>query len=249
MAIIYGGRSAYLVREHKDAWENILGILIVFSFGIISFLVTLFLLEFEFLPTLLLDIAFFSAFFLAKRVIERNFKKGWSYRKGIKGEDYTARILNYLPDSYIVYRDIKIPGRKWNIDFVVLGPTGIYSIEVKSNDGQFTYNGVHIMRNGEIMDPFIDEVRREYWGLHEYLIKLGINVFVTPVLVLSSNKAFKKYVKPAKHEDIHLITEDQLLRFIKSQNAIVFPINRINEELVKLIPLEDEKLSNKPITN
>lgn len=54
-----------------------------------------------------------------------------NYWKGYKGEEAVYNILKTIPDIKII-KDIVLPDRKGNIDFVVLHTSGIYLLELKT---------------------------------------------------------------------------------------------------------------------
>jgi hypothetical protein len=56
------------------------------------------------------------------------------------GEDCVANELKRLPDDYVVFNDLVLdgPGGTCEVDHLVLGPTGIYVIEVKRWSGLIT---------------------------------------------------------------------------------------------------------------
>ena len=58
-------------------------------------------------------------------------KKCPSFVLGWFGEKRIGNILSKLPDMYHVFYDVKLHERKGNIDYVVIGPPGIFTIEVK----------------------------------------------------------------------------------------------------------------------
>jgi hypothetical protein len=59
---------------------------------------------------------------------------------GRTGEDRVANELKRLPDDYVVFNDLVLdgPGGTCEVDHLVLGPTGIYVIEVKRWSGLIT---------------------------------------------------------------------------------------------------------------
>ncbi|HHT9139002.1 MAG TPA: nuclease-related domain-containing protein [Candidatus Wunengus sp. YC60] len=107
------------------------------------------------------------------------------------GEALVAEELKKLPDEYVVIQDVKIPNTKTNIDFVVLGTNGIFAIEVKSHEGNITYNGQELLRNGySLKKNFLWQVRFEATSLTEYLhANVDRNLYANALLVFSSFKA------------------------------------------------------------
>jgi|GEM_PF-1404328 len=70
--------------------------------------------------------------------LARAIRSEWhSWSKGAKGEYDTARVLSELPDDYVVFHDYH-PRRggnrlaSWNVDHVVVGPTGIFLLDSKN---------------------------------------------------------------------------------------------------------------------
>jgi len=63
-------------------------------------------------------------------------------KKGKQGEDLVFDELNKILDNkeYFIIKNYRLPGRQFDIDFIVVGPKGIILLEVKnlSNDFVFT---------------------------------------------------------------------------------------------------------------
>ncbi|OYT61918.1 MAG: hypothetical protein B6U69_02725 [Thermofilum sp. ex4484_15] len=57
--------------------------------------------------------------------------KYFSYSRGLSGEIKVLRELQSLPDDYVVVHSLPIPNLG-DLDFVVVGPSGVYAIEVKN---------------------------------------------------------------------------------------------------------------------
>ena len=61
----------------------------------------------------------------------------------------------------MVYNDVNLPGKRGNIDHVVIGPTGIYVIETKNYSGRYrikatngcTTNTENIRNSKVILEP------------------------------------------------------------------------------------------------
>src|SRR5579871_6803396 len=98
-----------------------------------------------------------------------------------QGQDGEFEILGMLSSDYIVFQNVPIK-KNLDIDLVLVGPTGIYAIEVKSHRRFFQGT------NGQ---DFIGQTLRETLALQEHLQKSGINLYVKGVLVFS--RAFVKF--------------------------------------------------------
>lgn len=86
-------------------------------------------------------IAFFSAFFYR---IRRSISDYVSFRRGREGEDRVVEGLRTALDhSWTVFRNLRLPDRKDDLDIVLVGPGGVWVIEVKA------YRGTLRFRNGK----------------------------------------------------------------------------------------------------
>jgi len=68
-----------------------------------------------------------------------------AWRVGAEGEERTALALATLPGTFVVFHDRKMPGSRANIDHIVVGPSGAFTIETKN------YSGKRVtLRRGEL---------------------------------------------------------------------------------------------------
>ena len=103
------------------------------------------------------------------------FKKLDNFTTGDIGEREVKKILAQLPNGYFHLSDF-MNGTKTNIDSVVIGPTGIWSIEVKN------YRKKEIKLDSYLLDD-IEQTKREMKSLQDLL-----TIPVTPVLVFANPK-------------------------------------------------------------
>jgi len=59
------------------------------------------------------------------------FKSSQRFVKGMDGESDVWKELKNLPSEYYILHDF-VGGKRGNIDYIVVGPTGLWTIEVKS---------------------------------------------------------------------------------------------------------------------
>ncbi len=55
--------------------------------------------------------------------------------KGDEGERATAGLLEQLPGSWTVLHNVYIPGRRFNIDHVLIGPGGVFASTRRTTRG------------------------------------------------------------------------------------------------------------------
>jgi len=82
-----------------------------------------------------------------------------SFFKGARGEEHVAALLATLPQAYHVFHDFA--AGCYHVDHVVVGPTGIFSVETKSWRGSVTVEEDEILQNGRLPDraPLVQATR------------------------------------------------------------------------------------------
>lgn len=136
----------------------------------------------------------------------RQYARGWDSEADIKAG------LTKLPDNFSVFRDVQIGDNKGNLDFVVVGPPGIFILEVKSHSGEVGYNGVALTLNGR---PFRDkdffrQVHGQTWALKNYLKQAaGANPYIHGALVFSNPRA-RLHFGYTPVSNIYIIQKDYL---------------------------------------
>lgn len=124
----------------------------------------------------------------------RSFKNDLdNYRIGFEGERYVAQTLNLLMrDGEYVFHDLPfdIEGRKFNIDHIIVGASGVFAIETKAKrkpEGTSTvhFNGTELKFSDDTRAPRdIKQVRGNARDLANCLNeRLSNKIFVQPVLL------------------------------------------------------------------
>lgn len=232
MARIHGRASEYLKNQERKNLSLVVIWAIVLILGLVIY--------FFFLDKvrqfgeggiwLLLGLFILFAFYV---------NRGWkifAYRAanfyhGRKAEGAVWYELTKLSDEFVVFQDVKIGENKWNIDFVVLGPTGIFAIETKSHKGKIDFNGESLTHNGFIFsekDP-LNQAMGEAFAVRDYFKeKLGEDIFVRPVLVFASFWARMRFGFNAV-KGVYVLQKRFLINFINSHQC-VYSL----EEIIKL---------------
>lgn len=105
-----------------------------------------------------------------------NQKENWtrsylSFTKGLKGSGAIWFELHKLPDCFDIYQHCKFNNHSGDIDFIVVGPPGVFIIEVKSHDGKIGFDGNQLTRNEAYFEKdFLYQVRNQYQNLHDYVL-------------------------------------------------------------------------------
>ncbi|NTU66874.1 MAG: NERD domain-containing protein [Candidatus Moranbacteria bacterium] len=142
MAQFFGGRSRFIIIMQKMNYIAALTMWVILAYLAYRYIGQLF--AFKSAPILssaVLSIIYFPVAYWALKEKIKYERDGKNYKQGGKGEGAIYYELLKLSDNYLVFQDVKFPTKDFNIDFVVVGPTGIFAIEVKSHKGIIGFNG------------------------------------------------------------------------------------------------------------
>lgn len=97
-----------------------------------------------------LSIALPVVYFIGIRLIDFYLRDYWNHKKGLRSENTVCLELEKLPDEYHIFRNLRIDS--WgDVDFVVVGPRGVFVLEVNSTKGEITEFGGRLLVNGREM--------------------------------------------------------------------------------------------------
>ena len=179
--------------------------------------------------------AAFEAYFIYQLVRLINNRR--NYRLGYEGEIAVGQELNeLLRDGYYVYHDF--PANNFNIDHVVVGPTGVYAVETKTRrkpttnnrraDAMVTYDG----RKLQFPDPNwveikpLKQARDQAQRLQKWLSSaVGDAIQVQPVLTLPG-----WYVEHTSSNGFPVINPKQFRSILKSNKD-----NKLDESMITRI--------------
>jgi len=112
------------------------------------------------------------------------------HRKGQLGEERCLNVLhNALDGNWWLFRNIEFPGqRRSDLDMVLVGPTGVWSFEIKSYDGDFRTVGEQWERRlgnrwvSALKNP-TKQVKRNAVALNQTLRSHNVNQWISPVII------------------------------------------------------------------
>ena len=218
MAIIYGHPSRYLNANKTISKYGALAYLIYFTIIIGIIIWRLSIASFSLPAVFAITLVFWPILLVTDSLMRREESLMYKFRSGIIGEKLIGDELKKLDASYTVFQDVHVPGKKENIDFVVVGPTGIQAIEVKNHHGTVGYTGEELTLNGKSFEKdFLRQAMREATSLHDYLISSGIsNAFVIPIICFSHRFAIVRFgIQPIKN--VRVIQYRWLIKMITSE--------------------------------
>lgn len=244
MSYLFGNGNQYLNKEGTKRRSRLVFVVIALIVVAWSFVWILY----TFLPTsfsvvIILFFLFIGIMKYLSRVGDKQFRWIQKADRGLQGEDDIARELEKLPASYTVYRNVQ-PRESFDIDFVIIGSNGAFTIEVKSHSGRVGYDGRELTLNNL---PFkekdvLRQAKQEALDVHEYLSRqLNRDVFVTPIIAFSSDYASLHFgMKQVNHA--YVVQKKWLLDWITKMSGAVSDCEKINEALRLLVPrIEDKK--------
>lgn len=151
-----------------------------------------------------------------------------NYRLGQEGEDRVAEvILQSLDGNWYLFRNVNLPGRnKGDLDAVLVGPSGVWVLEVKTFNGEYRNIGDQweyragnrwkVVKTNPGRQANNNAIR-----LANFLKADNIKQWVTPVVVWANRESELKVENPG---------------------VAIWPIDRLPDELGNL--LQDQSKSN-----
>lgn len=154
-------------------------------------------------------------------------------RSGMVGEEDALSMLDItLPSEYVVFNQVMVPNPGsqtgyTEIDLVVIGPTGIFTLEVKNNHGTI-YGGPEsadhwkVRKVGRRGKPYmttmrnpVRQARSQVLALGDHLREyLGIKVWIYPMVILPSTG---RQWRPRFDYSMPVTTATGAWRFIRSE--------------------------------
>lgn len=227
MARFYGGDAPYILRMHRKSrrWKTGVELAMVLISGFAAgFLLDQLPKEITTGGRIILFGIFFIAVFGALSVLVILLRRldisVSKYQRNLSGETAVADELKKLSDEYAVCQDLVVPRHGGNIDFVVVGPTGMYAIEVKSSKGEFRRQGMTIFRNGYLYHESnaLEQSIRSSEAFHNWLKVHAMDLHIRPVLVFASPQA-SLHPEMRIVEGIDVLTLPELVKWITTNDS------------------------------
>jgi hypothetical protein len=70
-------------------------------------------------------------------------------------------MLARLPAAYTALHDLRMPGSRANIDHLVIGPTGVFTVETKHYSSDVVIRGGVARHAGRSMDTVVEQANRQ----------------------------------------------------------------------------------------
>lgn len=215
----------YLTKK-RNKWRARSFIALIFSTAL--FFATTLLYSLHWSAILLLTLAFFGFFFAVwSESIQKN------YEKGIAGELLVENILREAEKIY--FRGITLPNKYGDIDFVIVMPSGIFTLEVKAWEGEMhaSNNTWYRYLKGKKLplNSFSNQAKKGAVRLYKFIANQLPNKhipFVIPIVVLT-----EPFEQKNIHTDIAVISPKKLLTFLSKQNGSID--NSIKDAIIEVL--------------
>ncbi len=221
-------------KSQRTATNTSLKELISTPEGVIALLVLLVLFVF---------FIWFSSF-IPSKIEEKIEKQIENYRLGEEGEERVLQTaLQALDGNWTLFRNISLPGRnKGDLDLVLVGPPGIWVLEIKNYRGQYRNIGDRweYRRDKTWKSLKTSPSQQAVNGatrLANFLRADGLNVFVNPVVVWATEEGSIQVENP----QVAVWTYDRLADELgniwqkeklskEEQEKIVWKLTKLNEQ-------------------
>jgi hypothetical protein len=152
---------------------------------------------------------------LSRLVSPRTAEKSW--RRGAEAEEYVALKLSALDSSWRILHSVAVGRRGTDIDHIVIGPGGVFTISSRSHPGKKVWvSGDILMVNG-FRQQYIRDSRYKAARATKLLSgSVGFDVPVTGIVVLvgTAKETFKEQPRDGT---VHVSTPRAARRWIQRQ--------------------------------
>lgn len=141
-----------------------------------------------------------------------------NFASGLIGENDIDKELKSLGSDYICVTGGLDTGHG-NIDKIVIGPTGVWILEVKSHKGNITFEGESLLRDGKPLEKnFLGQTYAEAMTLQELIkSKLNLDIRVQPVIVFA-NKYANVRLGLKEYKGVRVIQKAWLNKLLTEKN-------------------------------
>ncbi|MDO8496666.1 MAG: nuclease-related domain-containing protein [bacterium] len=144
-----------------------------------------------------------------------------------------SKDLHKISDSFYILTKVTL-SNDLKADFVVVGSSGVWIINVKDDSGKVDFNGDDLVQEGVILKRLLTQVLEKSYYLADILNKkLGHSVKVAPVLVFSSPRA-DLATAPKMVRGVYISSRQNVVSLIENTDFELIDKNTI-EEINKLL--------------
>jgi len=156
--------------------------------------------------------------FILRLFGEHSQERAW--RRGAEGEEEVGWQLRKLGDGWRVIHGVPVGTNDADIDHVVFGPPGVFTLNTKNHiGGRVTVNSKAIYVNGTFQ-PYLAKSRAEGKRATKLLTaSCGYEVTAQPLIVIMANELKIKNLT----EGVHVVGRKQITRWLLNQSPTLLP--------------------------
>lgn len=132
-------------------------------------------------------------------VVRRQIVKVRSFRAGRKSEEHVVEQLRTVLDHrWTIYRNLQLPDRKDDLDLILVGPGGVWAVQVKATGAPLRVQaGRWQVKRGKRWvaaqpDPG-KQVTRQATALNDFFKRNGLSRFVERAVALAAPQPFDQF--------------------------------------------------------
>jgi hypothetical protein len=133
---------------------------------------------------------------LAKRLMGRQTGDDWTWRQGVRGEQQVGRALEnaiFHTRGWFLLHGITRNARGTDVDHLLIGPGGIFSLNAKFHEGKKVWLSEHVIGVGGKATHHLRDARSEAKKVKELLDAAYPSPReVTPVVVIAGSSSFSR---------------------------------------------------------
>ena len=132
-------------------------------------------------------------------VIRRQILRVRTFRQGRKGEERVVdQLRSALDHRWTIYRNLQLPNRKSDLDLVLVGPGGVWAVQVKATSAPLRVQAGRwqVKRGGRwaAADPDpAKQVTSQATALNDFFKRQGLNRFVERAIALAEPQPFDQF--------------------------------------------------------
>jgi hypothetical protein len=151
-------------------------------------------------------------------------KDAVSWLRGVRGELHTASHLRKLGEDWVVLHSIPVGNRGSDIDHVVIGPAGVFTVNSKRlRDRRVWVDGERMLVDGRKAD-YLRNAEFEARRVDAVLHRAGLMTAALPIIAVSGAKSITVKASPSwKGRVIGVATVEQIVRRIRRRPVKLTP--------------------------
>ena len=162
---------------------------------------------------------------LFKRLTGRRTGDDWSWRQGVRGERQVGRALDNATAGrrgWLLLHGIKRNARGTDVDHLLIGPGGVFSINAKFHQDKRVWVGEHAVVVGRTPTKHVFEARAEAKAVKKILDAACPTPHpVTPVVVIAGSSSFSRGKKVP--EDVVVLPVGEISDWLNELGELMRP--------------------------